>query len=102
MKFGFVVGDVEQGKKQSEAAFLIANPRLETLLTHRKQTEAAVFNREFLQGCVSRFFPLVSRHLSLVAVFPIAAESRVSELDFRAVAGAEIVCDNERSELRTI
>jgi hypothetical protein len=38
-------------------AFLIANPRLETYVTSRKQTAATTSNREFLQVRVSRLHP---------------------------------------------
>lgn len=59
------------GHQAHVASFLIANPRLETRLTQRKQTVATPSNREFLQICISSLRSIVTHHLPRGTAFLI-------------------------------
>src|SRR6202047_4086599 len=94
MQVGAVAGRRNASPLRSAAEFLIANPRLETRLSYRKQKEAALSNSEFSHVFISEFFPLSLTRRRTATESPIAVEPVRLQSGSRAVAAPETVCDN--------
>jgi len=95
MQVGAVAGRRNASPLRSAAEFLIANPRLETRLSYRKQKEAALSNSEFSHVFISEFFPLSLTRRRTAAESPIAVQPVRLQSGSRAVAAPETVCDND-------
>jgi len=95
MQVGAVAGRRNASPLRSAAEFLIANPRLETRLSYRKQKEAALSNSEFSHVFISEFFPLSLTRRRTATESPIAVEPVRLQSGSRAVAAPETVCDND-------
>jgi hypothetical protein len=127
MQVGAVAGRRNASPLRSAAEFLIANPRLETRLSHRKQKEATLSNSEFSHVFISLVFrqdePVPCRlgrrsfssdkrnaarsafHCADSPAEGLAALRRAAcfhpmnaATRPRAVAAPETVCDNDRSK----